>query len=37
MYQTDEYVITSIKAVQPYVKFYTAEFTENGFRVSADG
>ena len=37
MYQSDNYVTTSIKAVQPYVEFYTAEFAENGFRVSADG
>ena len=37
IYQTDYYVTTSIKAVQPYVKFYSAQFAENGFVVKADG
>ena len=37
MLQEGDYVSASIKAVQPYVKCYSAKFTDKGFVVSADG
>ena len=35
--QHDGCVSTSIKAVQPNVKYYSAQFTDSGFIVNADG
>jgi len=37
LYQSEFYASASIKATQPYVKYYTAQFTNSGFIISADG
>ena len=37
MYQNDNYVTGSIKADHSLAKCYSAEFTNKGFRVKADG
>ena len=37
VYQSEEYITTSIRADYPFALYFTARFCDKGFTISADG